>query len=115
VSGRRSPASATGQRSLVPAAGRDSPTPAMGQRLHAPAVVGRSPAPVAAMGRRTPASVTLAGSRMFAVSTETSGQTAPRVQVDPRATPSGQSSGGVGVPWARRSGTGKCSLSSLSE
>ncbi|XP_039803582.1 uncharacterized protein LOC120667607 [Panicum virgatum] len=40
---------------------------------------------------------------------------APGLQADPGATPLGQSSGGFNVPRARRSGTGKRSLSSLSE
>ena len=85
------------------------------QRSHAPAAGGRSPAPAATTGRRTPAFVTPAGGRTSAASTEMPEQMAPRVQVDPRVTSPGQSSGGVGIPRDRRSSTGKHSLSSLSE
>ena len=41
-------------------------------------------------------------------------QTASRLQADPRTTPSDQSSRGVSVPRARRSGTGKRSMSAWS-
>ena len=111
---RRSPMPAAGQRSPAPAAGRDSPAPAAtGRRSPVPAAGQRLPSP--ATGRQTPAPATSTGGGASAASAETPVQTAPRLQVDPRATPSGQSSGGVSVPRARRSGMGKRSLSSLSE
>ena len=108
------PAARAGRRSPAPAAGRDSPAPAAtGRRSPVPAAGQRLPSP--ATGRQTPAPATSTGGEASAASAETPVQTAPRLQVDPRATPSGQSSGGVSVPRARRSGMGKRSLSSLSE
>ena len=50
----------------------------------------------------------------FAAGAETPVLTAPRLQADPRATPSGQSSRGGAVPRARRSGTRKQSMGARS-
>ncbi|XP_039787065.1 skin secretory protein xP2-like [Panicum virgatum] len=101
----RVPASRTDRRSPAPAAGRGSPTAA-----------GRvTPAPAAATGGRTSASATSAGGRTSAASAETLRQTAPRVQVDRGAKPSGQSSGSGSAPRDQRSSTGKRRLSSLSD
>ena len=111
-----------GERRLAPAtlvvtpaarAERRSPIPAAGQRSPAPVTRQRLPAPAA--GRRTPASTALMGGGASAVSVGTPGRMAPRVQAGPRVTPSDQSSGGASVPRARRSGTGKCSMSARSE
>ncbi|XP_039797487.1 serine/arginine repetitive matrix protein 1-like [Panicum virgatum] len=111
---RRSPTPTMGQRSPVPAAGRRSPTPATGQRLPVPAVGRRLPTPATgqrlpspATGRQTPAPAASSGGG--------GGGGVPRLQSNPRATPSGQSSGGVSVPRSRRSGTGKRSMGCLSE
>ena len=101
---RRSPMLAAGQRSPAPAVGRRSPAPPTGQRLP-------SPAP----GRRTPAPMASTGGGGSTASAETAARKDPRLQADPRAMPSGQSLGGVSVPRARRSGTGKRSMSARSE
>ncbi|XP_039834423.1 uncharacterized protein LOC120695188 [Panicum virgatum] len=72
---------------------RRSPTPAAAGRSSTPMTERRSPLP--ATGEGTPA------------------QTASRLQADPRMTPLDQSSRGVNVPRARRSGTVKRTFSSL--
>jgi len=111
---RRSPMPAAGQRSPAPAAGRDSPAPVTtGRRSSMPAAGQRWPSPVT--GRQTPPPAVSTGGGASVASAETPVQTAPRLQVDPRAMPSSQSSGGISMPRAQRSGTGKHSLSSLSE
>ncbi|XP_039777761.1 translation initiation factor IF-2-like [Panicum virgatum] len=56
----------------------------------------------------------LTGGDGSAASTEMSAQMASRPQPAPRVTPSDQASRGVGVPQARRSGTGKRSMSARS-
>ena len=101
---RRSPAPATGRRSPTPAAGGRSSVPATGQRPSLPA-----------MGRGTPTPTVSTGGGGTTASAEMPTRTAPMLQAEPRAMPSGQSLGGVSVPWARRSGMGKRSLSSLLE
>ena len=88
-----------------------SPTPVAGQRLPASIAGRRSSTPVT--GQRSPPPATGGGGS--AVSAETPMQTASRHQADPRVAPSGQSLGGVSVPRARRSGTGKHSMSDRSE
>ena len=100
---RRSPTPAAGRRSPTPAASGRSSTPVTGQRLSPPAT-----------GRRTPAPVVSTGGDGSAASAETCAQTASRLEADLRMTPSGQSSRGVSVPRARRSGSGKRSMSALS-
>ena len=90
-------------------AGRRSPTPAACERSSTPVTGQRSSPP--AMGRRTPAPAVSTGGGGSALSVETSEQTASRLEADPRTTPSGHSSRGVSVPRARRSGSGKCSMS----
>ena len=101
-----------GRRSHTPAAGRRSPTPAAGERSTTPATGQRFSPP--ATGRRTPAPAVSTGGDGSAASAETSAQTTSRLQADPRSTPSGQSSRGVSVPRARRSGLGKRSMSARS-
>jgi len=101
---QRLPTPAAGRRSPMPVAGKRSPTPVTGQRLPPPA-----------MGRRTPAPAVSMGIGGFAASAKTPAQMASRHQADPRVAPSGQSSGGVSVPWARRSSMGKRSMSTWSE
>jgi hypothetical protein len=91
-----------GRRSPTPAAGGSSSMPVTGQRSFPPAT-GRTPAPAVSTGD--------GGS---AVSAEMSVQMASRLQGDPRMTPIGQSSRAVSVPWARRSGSGKRSMSARS-
>ena len=100
---RRSPTPAAGQRSPASAAGRRSSTPMTGQR---------SPPP--ATGRRTPAPAASTGCGGSVASAEMPARMASRRQADPRVAPSGQSSGGVSVPRAWRSGTGKRSMSARS-
>jgi len=100
------------QRSPAPVAGRRSPTPAAGRRLSTPVTGQRLPPP--ATCRRTPALVVSTGGGGSAASAETPTQTASRHQADPRVAHSGQSSGGVSVPRARRSGSGKRSMSARS-
>ena len=78
--------------------GRRSPTPTTGQRLPSPGT-----------GRQTPAPAALTASA------DTPAQTALGPRADPRATPLRQSSGGVSVPRARRSGTGKHIMGARSE
>jgi len=97
---RRSPTLAAGRRSPTAAEGERSTTPATGQRSSPPAT-----------GRRTPTPAVSTGGDGSA---ETSAQTASRLQADPRTTPSGQSPRGVCVPRARRSGSGKRSMSARS-
>ena len=100
------------RRSPTPAAGRRSPTPATGGISSTPATERRSPLP--ATGEGIPAPAMSTGGDGSAASAETSVQTTLRPQPTPRATPSDQSSRGVGVPQARRSGTGKRSMSARS-
>ena len=97
------------RRLPTPAAGRGSPTPAVGGGSSAPATERRSPQP--ATGKGVPAPMMLTGSDGSAASAEASGQMASRPQPALRVTPSDQASRGVGVPRARRSGTGKGSMS----
>ncbi|XP_039845126.1 skin secretory protein xP2-like [Panicum virgatum] len=107
------PPAATERRSPAPAAGRRSPPLAVGRRSSTPMTGQRSPPP--ATGRRTPAPAVLTGGGGgSAASAETPAQTASRRQADPRVAPSGQSSGGVSVPRALRSGLGKRSMSARS-
>jgi len=91
------------RRSPTPAAGGRSSTPVTGQRSSPPAT-----------GRRTPAPAVSTGGGGSVASAETSAQTASRLQADPRTTPSVQSSRGVSVPRARRSGSGKHNMSARS-
>ena len=107
------PATRTERRAPTPAAGQRSPVPAMGSMLPAPVTWQRLPSP--ATGRRTPAPAASTGGGGSTASVETAARKDPRLQADPRATPSGQSLGGVSVPQARRSGTGKRSMSARSE
>ena len=100
------------RRSPTPAAGRRSPTPAAGGRSSTPVTERRSPLP--ATGEGIPAPAMSTGGDGSAASAETPAQTASRLQADPRTTPSDQSSRGVSVPRARRSGTGKRSMSARS-
>ena len=100
---RGSPTPAAGRRSPTPATGGRSSTPATGQRLSPPVI-----------GRRTPAPAVSTGGGGSAASAKTPAQTASRVQADPRTTPSGQLLRGVSVPRARRSGSGKRSMSARS-
>jgi len=72
-----------------------------------------SPPPAA--GEETPAHRVLICGNESAAGAETPVLTAPRLQADPRAAPSGQSSRGGAVPRARRSDTGKRSMSARSE
>ncbi|XP_039818690.1 translation initiation factor IF-2-like [Panicum virgatum] len=102
-----------GERGLAPATLVVAPAARAERRSSTPTAGQRSPA--SAAGRDSPASAASTGSGASVVSVETPVRTAPRLQVDPRATPSGQSSLGVSVPRARRSGTGKRSLSSPAE
>jgi len=100
------------RRSPTPAAGRRSPTPAAGGRSSTPTTGQRSSPP--ATGRRTPAPAVSTGGDESAASTEMSAQTASRLQANPRTTPSGQYSRAASVPRARRSGSGKRSMSARS-
>ncbi|XP_039789020.1 skin secretory protein xP2-like [Panicum virgatum] len=100
------------RRSPTPAAGRRSPTPATGGISSTPATERRSPLP--ATGEGIPAPAMSTGGDGSAASAETPAHTALRHQADPRKTPSDQSSRGVSVPRARRSGTGKRSMSAPS-
>jgi len=106
------PLAGTERRSPKPAAGRGSPMPAVGGGSSAPAAERGSLLP--GTGEGIPALAISTGGDGSAASAETSSQTASRPQPAPRATPSDQSSRGVGVPWARRSGTGKRSMSARS-
>ena len=90
------------QRSPTPTAGRKSPASAVGRRSSTPAASERTLVPVT-------------GGEGSAASAGTPPQTASRPQVNPRAVPLGPSSGGVSVPWARRSGAGKRIMSAQSE
>ncbi|XP_039780478.1 flocculation protein FLO11-like [Panicum virgatum] len=103
------PLARTERRSPTLAAGRGSPTPAAGRRSSTPVTGQRSPPP--ATGRRTPTPAVSTGGGGSVASAETPAQTASRRQTDPRVAPSGPSSGGVSVPRARRSGSGKRSMS----
>jgi len=103
------PLAGTERRSLTPVAGRRSPTPASGGRSSTPTAERRSPLP--ATGEGVPVPTMSTGGDGSAASAETSAQTASRPQPAPRVTPSDQASRGVGVPRARRSGTGKRSMS----
>ncbi|XP_039840802.1 translation initiation factor IF-2-like [Panicum virgatum] len=67
-----------------------------------------------ATGEGVPAPTMSTGGDGSAASAEASAQMAPRPQPAPRVTPSDQASRGVGVPRARRSGTGKRSMSASS-
>ena len=67
-----------------------------------------------AAGEETPTSRVLIHGGEPAAGAETPVLTAPRLQANPRAVPSGQSSRGGAVPRARRSGTGKRSMSARS-
>jgi len=100
------------RRSPTPAAGRGSPTSAVGGGSSVHATERRSPLPVT--GEGVPAPMMSTGSDGSAASTETSAQMASSPQPAPRVTPSDQASRGVGVPQARRSGTGKRSMSARS-
>ncbi|XP_039778502.1 uncharacterized protein LOC120645836 [Panicum virgatum] len=91
---------------------RGAPTPVAGRRSSTPVTGQRSP-PLAT-GRRTPAPAVSMGSGGSAVSAETPAQTASGLRADPRVAPLGQSSRGVSVPQARRSGTGKRCMSARS-
>ena len=100
---------------------RRSPMPAVGQRSPTPAVGGRSPMPVTerrshlpAMGEGIPAPAMSTGGDGSAASAGMPAQMASRLQADPRTTPSDQSLRLVSVPRARRSGTGKRSMSARS-
>jgi len=89
-----------------------SPTPVAGGRSSTPVTERRSPLP--ATGEGIPAPAMSTGGDGSAASAETPAQTASRLHADPRTTLSDQSSRGVSVPWARRSGTGKHSMSARS-
>ena len=106
------PLTGTERRSPTPVAGRRSPAPAAGDRSSTPATLQRSPLP--ATGEGVPAPMMSTGGDGSAVSAKTSAQTASRPQLAPRVTPSDQASRGVGVPRARRSGTGKRRISARS-
>ena len=67
-----------------------------------------------AAGEETPAPQVLICGDESAAGAETPVLTAPRLQADPRAAPSGQSSRGGTVPRARRSGTRKRTMSARS-
>jgi len=97
------------RRSPTPAAGRRSATLAVGGRSSAPATGQRSSLP--AMGTGTPTPAVWTGGGGSTVSAEAPAQTASRLQADLRTTPSGQSSRGVSVLWARFSGSGKRNMS----
>ena len=101
---QRSPTPVAGQRLPASTADRRSSTPVTGQRSPPPATV-----------RRTPAPAVSTGGRGSAASAEMPVQTTSRRQADLRAVPLGQFSGGVNVPRARRSSTGKRSMSARSE
>ena len=66
-------------------------------------------------GARQRSPVPATGGGGSAASAGTPEQIASRPQVDPRAVPLGQSSGGVSVPRTRRSSMGKRSMSARSE
>ena len=106
------PLAGTERRSPTPVAGRRSPTPAAGGRSSTPATERRSPLP--ATGEGVPALVMSTGGDRSAVSAGTPAQTASRPQAGPGTTPSDQSLRGVSLPRARRSGTGKRSMSARS-
>jgi len=112
AAGRGSPAPAASRRSPAPAVGRRLSTPTTGQRVPSPAAGQGSPVPAA--GGRTPASAAPTVCGGSTASVETPAQTDSRPRADPRATPPGRSSGVVGVPRARRSGTGKRNMSTRS-
>ena len=97
------------RRSPTLAASRGSPSPVVGGGSSAPTTERRSPQP--ATGEGVPAPTMLSGGDASAVSAEASAQMASRPQPAPRVTPSDQASRGIGVPRARRSGTGKRSMS----
>ncbi|XP_039818459.1 translation initiation factor IF-2-like [Panicum virgatum] len=97
------------RRSPTPVAGRRSPTPAAGERSSTPVTERRSPLP--AMGEGIPAPAMSTSGDGSAASAEMPAQTASRLQADPTTTPSDQSSRGISVPRARRSGMGKRSMS----
>ena len=67
-----------------------------------------------AAGEETPAPRVLICGDESSAGAKTPVLTAPRLQADPRAAPSGQSSRGGAVPWAQRSCTGKRSMSARS-
>ncbi|XP_039827414.1 translation initiation factor IF-2-like [Panicum virgatum] len=100
------------RRSPTPAARGRSPTPAAGGRSSTPVTERRLPLP--AVGEGVPAPAMSTSGDGSAASAETPAQMASRLQADPRTTPSNQSSRGVSVPRARRSGTGKRSMSARS-
>jgi len=77
-----------------------------------PATEWRSPLP--ATGEGVPVPTMSTDGDGSAASAEMSAQTASRPQPAPRVTPSDQASRGVGVLRARRSGTGKRSMSARS-
>jgi len=106
------PLAGTERRSPAPAAGRRLPAPAAGGRSSSPATERRSPLPAPCEGIPTPVMST--GGDGSAASAGTPAQTASRLQAGPGTTPSDQSSRGVSVPRARRSGTGKRSMSAQS-
>ena len=100
------------RRLPTPAVGRRSPTPVAGGRSSTPVTQRRSPLP--ATGERIPAPTMSTGGDGSAASAKMPAQMASRLQADPRTTPSDQSSRGVSVPRARRSGTGIRSMSARS-
>jgi hypothetical protein len=103
-------APATAERRLPTlAAGRGSPSPAVGGESSAPAIERRSPQPATGEGVSAPMMSTCGDGS--AASAEAFVQIALRPQPALRVTPSDQASRGVGVPRARRSGTGKRSMS----
>ena len=83
--------------------------PVAGGRSSRPVTERRSPLP--ATGEGIPAPAMSTGGNGSAASAETPVQRASRLQAYPRTTPLDQSSRGISVPWARRSGTGKRSMS----
>jgi len=107
------PLAGTEQRSPTPAGGRRSPTPVAGGRSYAPATERRSPLP--STGEGIPVPTTTMGGDGSAACTGAPAQMASRPQAGAGTTPSDQSSRGVSVPRARRSGTGKRSMSARSE
>ena len=100
------------RRSPTPVAGRRSPTPAAGGRSSTPATERRLP--LTATGEGVPAPAMLTDGDGSAASAGAPTQTASRPQAGPRMTPLDQSSTGVSMPRARRSGTGKRSMSAQS-
>jgi len=98
----------------APAASEETRTAA--ESLADPSLEGaerESPPPAA--GEETPMPRVLICHGESASGTETPVLTTLRLQADPRAAPSGQSSRDGAVPRARRSGTGKRSMSARSE